>query len=86
MEGNIKLILALGHACGGVELIASLCGELALWHRQKSQLFIASELGKMQSWPYLTPPKSHKNTHPQQFCRSEGHSGARVHKCRKPNW
>lgn len=41
IEGNIQMILAPGYVCGDGELIASHCGSVALWQRQKVQLFIA---------------------------------------------
>lgn len=43
IEGDIKMTLALGYACGEVGLIASHCGLLVLWLRKKAQLFIAFE-------------------------------------------
>lgn len=58
-------------------------------HRLKSQLLMASETGKMQSWPYLSPPppkKNHIKAQPHKRCRSEGHLGARVHRRHKPSW
>lgn len=83
IEGDIKMTLALGYACGEVGLIASHCGLLVLWLRKKAQLFIAFETewkGRAAEL-YLT-----YNTHPHKFCRSEWHLCDHIHTGHKQNW